>query len=1114
MIIRDISLRLFCTVLCCLLLCVCSVFPQQKQTRDVFSPPLRFQHFGADEGLPQNAVVCMVQDRFGYMWFGTQDGLARFDGYGFTVIRHNPLDSTTLSSSDIRSLLESRAGDLWIGTTNGVNHYHRATGKITRYLHNPSDPKSLSHNETWSMLEDRAGVIWVGTSGGLNRFDAATKTFTRFQNESGNAASLSNNFVFSLLEDSFGKLWIGTDNGVNSFDRSTGKCTRYQHNAVNPRSLSSNNFVKTLLEDRSSGTLWVGTQTGLNRFDRATGTFTRYLHNADDRTSLSNNNILSLCEDRIGVLWVGTEEGLNAFDRTTGTFARYLHNATNPASLSNDRILSLWEDRSYGNRAGILWIGTRNGLNCLDRSGEKFIHFKHNPLDSSSLSNNEVWAILEERTNNRSLWVGTRGGLNCFDRRTGKWQHFLHNLKDESSLSDNEVWSLLEDHHGTLWAGTRNGLSCFHRKTGKFKRFMNNPRDSTSLIQNGVFSLFEDREGIIWVGTGGGACRLDPASGRFVRYKHDPADSTSLSGNVVNIFFEDRAGNIWVGTRGGLNRFDRITGQFRRYLHNDTDTTSLSNNLVASITEDRKHDGIFWIGTFGGGLNRFDRATGVFTVFREKDGLPNDTVLGVVEDDAGNLWIATIKGLCKCNPLKRTFVTYGKRDGLQDDEINSGAYHYGKSGRMYVGGGLGCNEFYPDNVRPDSTPPPVVITAFKKFNQTTTLDSAIEKKHTISLLHNENDIGFEFAALSFHLPERNQYQYKLDGYDNAWSSAGTERKATYTNLDPGDYVFRVRASNSDGVWNHEGASIRISILPPWWARWWARSGFVLCFLGGLFQAYRLRVRVLERRNERLQKQVSERTKELQLANTSFREINDKLEDAIEELTVLGSEKDEFMGIAVHDLRNPIGGIRSLALLLESAQTLTPEKVQSIGAMMRKSSDTMLTLIGNLLNVNELERGAAQFSPETFDISLLLRDIADDYADRATAKNITIQYAENTPEARVYGDRTACLQIFDNIISNAVKYSPRGKRIWIDVNAGKDGMVRVMVKDEGAGFSIEDKQRLFGKFARLSNEPTGGEQRTGLGLSIVKRLVEAQSGRVWCESELGRGATFVVELPSA
>ena len=1112
-------------------------------------PPLIFRSFGTEEGLPQNAVPCMLQDRFGFLWFGTQDGLARFDGYGFTTFRHNPNDPQTLSDSDIRTLLEDKAGNLWIGTGNGgLNRLNRATGKITRFQHNPNEAKSLSHNEVWTLLQDRTGTIWVGTRGGLNRFNCATQSFSHFRHNPSLPTSLSDDIVLSLLEDKQGMLWVGTGvGGLNAFNPATGVFTRFLHDVANPRSLSCNRFVKTMLEDRT-GMIWIGTEEGLNRLDRRTGTFTRFLHDAANPRSLSNNAVLSLWEDRAGMLWIGTEQGMDVvLDRMNGVFATYFQNPASSKDLRNDRILSLWEDNSFRTQSvnsnsaqtGVLWIGTRGGLHCIERVGAMFTGYAHSPTDGRSLSNNEVWAILEERTNitnasnidkasnntasnDAAVWIGTRNGLNRFDRRTGVFTRFLNDLKNPRSLSDNEVWSLLQDRTGTLWAGTRNGLCCLHK--GEWRRYAHNPLDSTSLSNSGIFSLFEDSRGGIWVGTGKGANLLDPAMGKCRRFQHNPLDSTSLAGDVVNAFFEDTEGNIWIGTRGGLSLLNRTTGRFRRFCHKDGDNTSLSSNIVSSLLQDPTNPDILLVGTLGGGVNRLNRKTGKAVAVRERDGLPNETVYGMVADDNSNIWLTTNKGLCKVrlhphqDSNAQVLAVYDKRYGLRDNEFSSGAYHKGASGRVYVGGGKGFNEFFPARVLPDSTPPPVFLTAFKMFNRPTPLDSSLETKTVITLAHNENDIGFEFVALSFHIPERNLYSYKLDGYDAAWSPPERERKASYTNLDAGEYTFRVRACNSDGVWNERGASIRIVITPPWWARWWARLGFGIVAIGMLYGAYHTRVQALERRTRRLEEQVQERTAALQYANNSLREMNDKLEDANEELQALSDEKDEFMGIAAHDLRSPIGGIRSLAELLERGQNFAPEKIQSIGGMIRKSGDTMLTLIGNLLNVNALERGAAQFSPETFDLVPLLDSIVTDYEVRAAAKNIMLILTppESSINTRVYADRLACLQIFDNIVSNAVKYSPHGKRVWIETSSAEQSetqdMVRVSVQDEGAGFSAEDLQRLFGKFVRLSNEPTGGEQRTGLGLAIVKRLTEAQGGRVWCESERGRGARFVVELP--
>lgn len=1122
--------------------------PQQSAPKP--SSTVRFQHLGSEQGLPQNSVRSILQDRFGYLWFGTEDGLARYDGHGFTVYRHNPGDSTTLSNSYAIVLLETHStaaagGTLWVGTNGGgLNRFDRASGKFKCFRHNPADPTSLSENNVRAIFEDRSGVLWVGTfgtsGGGLNRFDPTTEKFVRYNNNTNDPTSLSSNVVRAILEDKFGNLWVATDSGLDRLNRATGTFDHYRHNPTDSTSLS-NNVILSLLEDpgygNQGGGLWVGTRDGgLDRFDPATGIFKHYRHHTTDTTSLSDNMVWDLLEDHEGKIWVGTVNGLNRFDRITGKFTRFEHNPANGTSLSNSYILSLLEDRT-----GTLWVGTGNGgLNYFNRATEAFIHYKRRADNPVSLSDNVVRSLLEDHTG--TLWIGTNGGLNTLNRATGNFKVYRNNPSDAASLSDNIVWSLLEDRAHTVWAGTQaGGLNRFDRASGKFTHYKHNPKDSTSLSNNDVRVLLEDRSGALWAGSlWGGLNCFNRTTGTFTRYQNHPNDPTSLSGNNIRSLLEDRTGTLWVGTGTyGLNRFDRATGKFVRYLHNPNDAASLSHNSVRSLLED--HEGTLWVGTHGG-LNRLDRATGKFTVFNEKDGLPNDVVYGIMEDERGNLWISTNNGLCRFNPRSRTFTKLDKRDGLQDNEFNGGAFCRGIRGQMYFGGINGLNEFVPDSVRTDTVPPQILITMFKKFNRPVVLDSAIEEKKVITLLHNEQDISFEFASMSFRVIERNLYSHKLEGYDADWSPPGTEHKATYTNLDPGEYVFRVRGSNCDGVWNMVGAQVHVIILPPWWRSWWAYTAYVLCGIG-VFSM--LNILVQRRRIQILRDRQKQREEEiLRLSNIQLTAANDEITRQQElvvlqnkHLQELDTEKNEMLGIVAHDLKSPLSGIRNLAALMEEyAETLSKGDIARYSQMIHESSNRMFQIVRSLLDVNALEQGGIKpFFVET-DCAELLLPLIEEYRERAAAKSLRLDY-EAPPAFFVCTDTGLLIQVVENLLSNAVKYSPPHTSIRLHIESlqptpalehgenGENGQegnsversdwlqgLRISVRDEGPGFQDAEKHKLFGKFARLSAQPTGGEHSTGLGLSIVKKMVEAMNGNVWCESEAGKGATFIVELP--
>ena len=876
----PITLRAFCLATLAATLATLNVTGySQAQTRTI-----RFERISLEEGLSQSTVGAILQDQQGFMWFGTEDGLNKYDGYEFTVYKRDPDDPMTLSNNYVRTIYEDRSGELWVGTRSGLDRFDRATGTFTHYQHNPHDPQSLGGTWVYSIYEDHTGTLWVGTAdGGLDQLDRATNTFFHYLHDPDDPRTLSDNTVHTIYEDRSGDLWIGTGGGLDRFDRTTGTFTHYQHDPSDPQSLSENK-VRAIFEDRQ-GVLWIGTEGGgLNQLDRSSQTsapgeqetFIHYQHSPDDPYSLSDNVVWAILEDRAGRLWVGTQNGLDqlvlseaeGLDRRQNRFAHYRHDPNDPHSLSCDSVRSIYEDRS-----GVLWIGTLGGgLSKYNRTADQFTLYQRSPTlpadvsDPHSLSDNIVWSIYEDRSG--LLWIGTfGGGLNELDRNSDTWTVYQHDPADSTSLSSNDVRVIYEDRTGILWVGTNyGGLDRFDPHTGTFTHYQHDPHDPGSLSDNDVFAIYEDRLGRLWIGTwNGGLNRLDRATGTFVHYQHDADDPSSLSDDCVRAIFEDRAGVLWVGTRGGINLWDGANNRFTHYKHDPDNPQSLSNDAVSSFCEDPT--GVVWIGTYGGGLNRFDRATQTFTPYTEKDGLPNDVVYGILADAEGFLWLSTNKGLSKFDPRTETFRNYDVRDGLQSNEFNAGAYFHSyrrdshDSGEMFFGGIQGFNAFYPEQVKDNPHIPPIAITAFSKFNQTVRTDLSADEH--LQLSYQDNFISFEFAALDYTAPEKNQYAYKMEGFDEDWVTAGTRRYAGYTNLRGGDYVFRVKGSNNDGLWNEEGIAIHITVTPPVWERWWFRGIVLLALAGSVIGGYHLRVKSVEARSRELEKQVKERTHEIE-----------------------------------------------------------------------------------------------------------------------------------------------------------------------------------------------------------------------------------------------------------
>ncbi len=784
--------------------------------------PLRFERLSLEQGLSQSIVECILQDARGFMWFGTEDGLNRYDGYQFVVFRPSPVRAGGISTAHVTTLTQDRAGILWVGTFNGgLNRYDPRTGEFRAYRSQPGDPRSLGHDLVRAIREDREGLLWVATGGGgLDRFDPGRGTFTHFTHDPGDPRSLPADFVDSLLIDRAGIVWAGTrGGGLARLDPREGVFRTFRHDPAREESLAHDD-VTALLEDRQ-GRLWVGTRGGgLDLLDDpAAGTFRHFRHDPARPSSLGHDHVTALAEDRAGRLWVGTNGGgLQLYAPETGDFARYRTDPAEPGSLSRNEVRAILEDAG-----GMLWVGTYGGgLNRADPGRKPFLTYRARPGDPDSVGNEIVWTFLEAADG--GVWVGSHGGgLERLDPATGKWTHFRSRPGDPRSLSDDRVRVICPSRTGHYWIGTDGGgLGRFDPRTGTFVSYRHDPADPGSLAHDQIRALLEDRDGTLWIGTfGGGLDRLDPGADAFAHYRHDEAKPGSLGNDVVRALLQDRAGRIWVATHGGgLNLLDRERGTFRRFLP-AAGTPSLSSHFIFSLYEDSR--GTLWVGTWGGGLNRFDPRDGTAEVLTTADGLPSDNIYGILEDDAGRLWMSTNAGLSRFDPERRSFHNYSESDGLQSNEFNGNAFHRGPSGRMYFGGIKGFTTFLPGAILDNPRPPPVAITRFLKLNREAETPLTIPETRQVEVGPDDYFIAFEFAALDFAAPARNRYAYRMVGFDPDWIVVPADRRfATYTNLQPGSYAFQVRASNNDGVWNDTGTTLAVVVQPPYYKTWWFR----------------------------------------------------------------------------------------------------------------------------------------------------------------------------------------------------------------------------------------------------------------------------------------------------
>ena len=764
------------------------------------------------QGLSQNWIYSIFQDKYGYMWFGTWDGLNKYDGYDFTI--YNVEDG--LSDHTIYSLLEDDEGILWIGTDKGFNRFDRKSQQFKQYLHIPGDSGSLVNNRVNSILQASDGTFWLGTAGGLNHFDKKTETFTPYLSTQQDFYSLRSNYIFDVFQDNEGTLWLSTNSGLIMFDPETDRSTRYYHIPDDPNSIS-HNHVRCVLQDKLGG-LWIGTRSGLNYYNITTREMKQYFNEPGNPNSLSNNSVRTIYEDNSADIWVGTESGLNYYDRTKDNFERYMNVINDPGSLSNNKVYSIYEDRS-----GNIWVGTYKGVNKIVRYYNNFQHRKQTAFDETSINNNVIWNFAEDDKEN--LWIATGKGVNIQNRKTGKFTFLEHNPKDQKSLVDNDVRSLTYcPSLGCIWLGAfGRGLDKYDLKTKEIAHYQFNP-NKNSISSNYVNDVILDQSGIIWIASGKGLNSFNPKTGRFSVYKSNPDDKNSLSNNITICLLEDKHGDIWVGTDFGLNKYIKAEDRFIRYMSNPGEENRLSNNTIFAIYEDKS--GMIWVGTSGGGLNRINPQTGIIKTYTTKDGLPNNVIYGILEDEAGHLWISSNRGLSKFDKLAEQFVNYGVKDGIQSNEFNLGACYKDQNGIFYFGGMNGYNEFDPLKIIHNPNPPVVVITNFRKFNDV--LHQEYFNNDTIELNYDDNYFSFEISALDYTNPAKNKYKYMLEDIDKEWVyTDANNRLAEYKRVRPGVYDFRANGSNNDGVWNKKGVSLKIIIHPPWWETWFFRAFVIL-----------------------------------------------------------------------------------------------------------------------------------------------------------------------------------------------------------------------------------------------------------------------------------------------
>ncbi|HMH23438.1 MAG TPA: two-component regulator propeller domain-containing protein [Puia sp.] len=1068
----------------------------------------RFSRLDIAQGLSHNEINCFVKDEKGFLWIGTMSGLNRYDGYKFKIFKHDLRDTTSISDDYIENIFEGPGHTLWAFTRNGINIYDPRTEKFDRDPRHFLDPIHIPNGNLVgniiSIKKDSLGNYWfLSATSGMYRYDPSDKTTTRFFHSDDAPHSLHSNNITSFTLDGTGEWWIVYRDGImEKMNGVTGRIT--ERNDVLQKAVPGESLNYQAFADKDKG-LWIygqGSSKGVFYYNPAEGSL-RHIDKGPANTDLNNNLVNGIIQDDKGLIWIATDHGgVNLLDKKDFWVHKLVNSGEDDKSISQNSINTMYMDKD-----GIVWLGTfKKGISYHHADLMKFPLFRRQLPDARNLNYDDVNRFAEDPKGN--LWLGTNGGgLLYFNRQTGQFTQYLHDPSDPHSLSNDVIVSLCLDHEQKLWIGTYfGGLDCFDGRS--FRHYRHNDSDTGSIADDRIWDILEDSRQQLWIGTfSQGLDLLDRKKNAFIHYKAFAPNS--ITSNYITGLMEDRKDNLWISTAYGIDVLDRASGLFRHYGHDvNNPVTSLSNDNTFSTLEDSR--GLIWVATREG-LNVLDPVTGLFRIFRKEDGLPDNTVLDLLEDSTHNLWLSTPDGLSNAfvsmdsssRKLSCQFRNYDESDGLQGREFNENAALRTKKGELIFGGAYGFNIFDPQKIRHFDKDQTLTLTDLQVFNRSvnigeklnghTILPQSISEVSGITLRYNENVFSLEFAALDFFDPEKVKYAYMLEGFKNEWLvSNDRTRKAVFTNLDPGDYTFRVRTADNKGTWNPRELSLNIKILPPFWKTPLAWIIYFLLLVGTLLLARRM---ILQRARARFA--IEQERKEAQ---------------RLHELDMM---KIRFFTNVSHEFRTPLSLI--LTPMDKIIQDTENPARRNQFQLIHRNARRLLNMVNQLLDFRKLEEQELMLSLAKGDIEKFIRELSFSFVDMAEKKNIGFSFHSSIKDLFTLFDQDKLERIVFNLLSNAFKFTPQGGSIRVELNLlqgseYKQDLLQLMIKDTGIGIEKDKQEKIFDRF--FQNEIPGSmvNQGSGIGLAITREFVRLHQGSIYVESEPGKGSSFTVLLP--